>query len=443
MVGTDSNNIKTYYWDFGDNITKTTNTKTATHEYASTGNYILKINITDDDNKKNYKEFQITVGNPKEIIGEILKELENKTQEFNSDLDSYPEFEKNEIKKILNLTNIENKLRDLQREYIQINNSGSEKDYNNIMKELLKIRAPEKLKISRKTQNKLLFFPVKELINLDAIASHAGGDYTSERRQDYIDSIYAWNMEKIKFKGEFKEVSVVYQNQETPLAIFFNIELKSEEQLGNNPKIILRNLKDISFKSQSSWEEKDTSFSHDFSQNQEDISFVTTEKISLKNIPIIISPSLENVNLNQKINIDETEKKFRRGLYLLWIAILFFLGLGTYIFLQEWYKRKYERYLFKNRNNLYNIVSYVQKSKKEKKPEDRIKKELKRSGWSSDQIIYVLRKYSGKRTGMVEIPVNKFIDKIINLFTKKNTKQINKQNKTFPQRFINSRRNIK
>jgi len=43
---------------------------------------------------------------------------------------------------------------------------------------------------------------------------------------------------------------------------------------------------------------------------------------------------------------------------------------------------------------------------------------LKKSGWSSEQVDYTMKKYYGRMTGMLEIP----IDKIINLFKKKSVK---------------------
>ena len=40
-----------------------------------------------------------------------------------------------------------------------------------------------------------------------------------------------------------------------------------------------------------------------------------------------------------------------------------------------------------------------------------IKSNLKSSKWSSEQVRYVLRKYAGKRTGLAEIPVQKFLNR--------------------------------
>ena len=91
----------------------------------------------------------------------------------------------------------------------------------------------------------------------------------------------------------------------------------------------------------------------------------------------------------------------------------------AYLVLQEWYKKKYESYLFKNQNDLYNIISYIEISKKRGMENKQIANGLKKSGWNSEQITYVMKKYAGERTGMFEIPLNK----LINIFKSDNKKK--------------------
>ena len=80
--------------------------------------------------------------------------------------------------------------------------------------------------------------------------------------------------------------------------------------------------------------------------------------------------------------------------------------------MQEWYRRKYEGHLFNNRNDLYNLISYIQSATKSGVSDDEMANKLRRIGWSSEQVNYVVRKYSGRKTGMVEIlPLGKVLDK--------------------------------
>ena len=68
-------------------------------------------------------------------------------------------------------------------------------------------------------------------------------------------------------------------------------------------------------------------------------------------------------------------------------------------------KRKYEEHLFKNRNNLFNLITYIEHARKKGLKGNEISKKLKKSGWNSEQIAYALKKHAGKRTGMAEIPI--------------------------------------
>ena len=88
---------------------------------------------------------------------------------------------------------------------------------------------------------------------------------------------------------------------------------------------------------------------------------------------------------------------------------LFIAGIAVYIFLQQWYKHKYETYLFKNRNFLFNLINYIDNQKKKGVKESEIFRKLKKAGWNSEQVNYVLRKYLGKRTGMLEIPIERIL----------------------------------
>ena len=92
------------------------------------------------------------------------------------------------------------------------------------------------------------------------------------------------------------------------------------------------------------------------------------------------------------------------------IAILFLAAI-IWVILQIWYTRKYENYLFKDRNNLYNLVNYIETEKKKEMGEKDIISKLKKSGWTSEQLRYALRKYAGKETGLPQIiPIGKILE---------------------------------
>jgi hypothetical protein len=91
------------------------------------------------------------------------------------------------------------------------------------------------------------------------------------------------------------------------------------------------------------------------------------------------------------------------------MLLLIIIGIVFWAVLHTWYKKKYEDYLFKNKNNLYNLFTWIENSKKKGLSEGKLKSQLRKAGWNSEQLRYVLRKYSGKKTGMPNIPLTKIL----------------------------------
>jgi hypothetical protein len=90
------------------------------------------------------------------------------------------------------------------------------------------------------------------------------------------------------------------------------------------------------------------------------------------------------------------------------IFVILILGIVIYTLLQQWYKNRYEDYLFNGRNNMFNLISFIQNEKTDGKTDSEIERGLSKAGWNGEQITYVMHKFYGKRTGMFElIPVDK------------------------------------
>jgi hypothetical protein len=84
--------------------------------------------------------------------------------------------------------------------------------------------------------------------------------------------------------------------------------------------------------------------------------------------------------------------------------------------------------LFPNKDELYNLVSYVRSAKKKDVRINEIPSKLRRIGWKPQQIKYVLEKYSGKKKNLFDfISFNKIFGKL----NKKNNQQISTTNTRF------------
>ena len=129
-------------------------------------------------------------------------------------------------------------------------------------------------------------------------------------------------------------------------------------------------------------------------------------------LPAFISPGINRLSLTEIVSGEEEGKKSKLTIFILAISLLIIVAFISYVVLQEWYKKKYENYLFKNKNDLYNMVNYVNNSKKRGLKNKEISDNLRKAKWSSEQVKYVMKKYAGKRTGMLELPLTNLMKKV-------------------------------
>jgi len=141
-----------------------------------------------------------------------------------------------------------------------------------------------------------------------------------------------------------------------------------------------------------------------------------------------VGVDLEACNNNGFCEAGEDSGNCRRdckpwGLVGLWLFILLLVTFAIYLALQEWYKRRYEAHLFKNEHELYNLINFIDNAEKQGMNKQQIYNKLKAKGWDKERIDYAWKKYKGERTGLWEIPVFKFAEKL------KVKKEINKRHK--------------
>ena len=81
---------------------------------------------------------------------------------------------------------------------------------------------------------------------------------------------------------------------------------------------------------------------------------------------------------------------------MLVFILLIFIALITYIFMKKWYNKNYESSLFKNKNDLTNLMVFVKNAKAKNISDADMKTRLKKAGWKGEQISYALNKVYGK-----------------------------------------------
>lgn len=400
-----------YEWNFGNGDKQTTVVNKTTYTYPSIGNFKLNVTIIDSNKAKSTKSFDITVKTPKDAVNDILDKNKENFEKIDSQIKKMPLFYQNSLKDALSLNETGLILSDLQKR--NANPSNTAKDYIDMMIELVKLKIPRSINITERADS-FLSYTSKNKINLNILSEISGNEYSINKSDLYYDEILRWNLNNVEMKIDYKEFSGVYEDSIVEILNIFEINI-NENQARNNSLFVIPKLENLKFGSDYSEEEKSGYYYFEINDDETNIDFSTTEKIDLFELPIFISPRISYFSYIE-LGKEEREKLSKQTILTLSLLLIVFLGFLSYLILQEWYKRKYESYLFKNKNELYNLVSYIESANKRNLSGAEIASKLRKIGWSSEQVKYIMRKYSGKRTGMLElIPLGK----ILSIFSKK------------------------
>ncbi|MCF7800353.1 PKD domain-containing protein [Candidatus Babeliales bacterium] len=397
-----------YLWDFGDNTTLKTGVNYAEHTYNRKGLYDLKITIVDPSNRNTTKEFEILVDSPEAIINSSLEKMQKQLEDFKKDLDELTQDNKEVVEGRLKLSEKEADLIQLQRDYAK---AQTEQELNLIMGEILKMKVPKSLELIKKGSN-IEFYPKSSNINLNYLTEITGEEYEFARERAYQESILFWMQENSDIKMTFKNYKITHSSEESEDIKIFDLIIDEKGGLNGTAYIIIGNSGDLEFNGNYG-EINEEDFSYIEFNGDTSIEFLTNSELEFSELPIFISPNLNKLSLIENFDYDNEEKDPLRK-WIMFSLVLFLILVGgfiAYIILQEWYKKKYEDYLFQDRNNLFNILNYIATSKNKNKEDKEIESELKKAGWNPEQVTYAMRKYYGKRTGMWEIPITNVIKK--------------------------------
>jgi len=418
-------NISLYDWDFGDDETETTNENKVIHTYNSTGTYALRVDITDVYDRKSFKIFSVVVESPEKIINTTLKEMQKDLDNVNKQIDELDEFTRNSLNSILGTGRdgeIDDELSRLQSKYSKA--YGDEEILKEILEDLLELRKRLPVSISTtKTSDSLSFVSDRFDIDLDVLQVIREGDYDSEDKEKYLDSIIAWNIDNLDVLISHKEISAKFGDIQEPVLNVFEIKTSEKQEIDDYYYFVLSKLDDLEFEDEYSEESLTSHIYIELEEPENKIVFSTTEEIDNLELPLFISPEIDSLVIETGPTGDVGSDGSKWTLFIFILIFVSIIGVVVYVSMQIWYKRKYENYLFKNRNNLYNLVVYIQNERNKGVKDSEISHRLKKTGWSSEQVRYAMKKHAGKRTGMVELPVDKFIEKFSGIFKRKKPQQ--------------------
>jgi PKD repeat protein len=406
--------IVKYSWDFGDGKKQDTTINEISYTYDTVGRYTLAITVTDSKGKISSKSFDINVAPASEIAPGLLEETEANVAVIKGQIETLTYFEQESVNKLLDLENVDKKISDLKT---SISIASTESDYEIILGKLLEIKVPSMIAETVSTSG-IFFYPQEADINLDALASVTGDTYDSSKESTYKQSILAWNSENTNVELVYSEVSATYDNFEEPLLRVFDVRITNGGD--QQAYLVMKDMENILFDKDYSDKKTDGYRYIELNGVEENLMFSTTENVDFTNLPMFVSPSISELVLTEWTPFEEGGGLKKWILFTIIIVLVLVITLVVWLVLQWWYKMKYETHLFKDRNNLYNLVNYIGNEKKKGTKENDIAAKLRKAGWNSEQLNYAIKKYNNKNTGMLEIIP---LDKILNLFKKTSPKK--------------------
>lgn len=358
-------------------------------------NYILSLN------GQEVFEKTFEVSSSETAIEEALEEKKSLLNASKHEISTYDGYTQGLLNEYLNITMIEPELEYIEENYGELTTEEQEELLNN----MTSIKIPTDIRQISYTEP-ITFYSERGNINLDILAEIEGSTFEGNE-QDYLDAIFLWNNQNLITKVVYKEIEIKYGEEEKER---LNVFLFTFERIGNPGEayIVVKNTGDIIFEDITLPIQEQTEYLYlSLSEVYGTWGIATKEDYNFMNFPLFVSPPLNSLT---PINVGEYERWEAQKKWLLFGLILFlvlFIGTIIYTLLQIWYRKKYETYLFKTKNNMYNIMVYIHNSKLKGVQNEEIEKNLKKAGWTKEQVNYAMQKYHGKKiAGMIHQPMN-------------------------------------
>ncbi len=394
-------NFSGYKWDFGDNSTlETSKGNRKSHVYTSVGTYDLNVISTTIGGEEFSKSFEVEVGSPEEMIQTKIDELESKIEKLKNDLLKLETFEKDEFNRKINIEEIETNLSYIKDDF---GIASTDEEYKIIIDDLFSMRLPQT--IVQIPTNKVSFYSQKGNINLNVLETIE--ETQINNTEDTANSILFWQQQNINSKISMNNILIKWDSELETFFRTFEITINPIYSQSEDFYFIIKKIDGLNFEGNISLEETPGYYYLPMTESTT-LEFSTTEAFDFTTLPIFISPQLEKVLVEE---VEEVEEENRFAILIAILVLLFIIGIIAYIFLQQWYKTKYEKYLFNERNQLYNVATYIHNAKDNDVEDSEIRETLKKAGWNNEQITYALKKYVGKRTGMYELPIKKLLER--------------------------------
>ena len=394
----------TYYWKFGNNPRIQTTGNSLIYSFNVSGTLDSRLEVRNSQGVSASKSFIVSVRTAKDTSESLLRSRRTSLGNLTSLLNVLPDFEKNSLHKIMNVSHVTAKLGELQAK--NGNAGGNATIYADVISQL---RALENYKLVSDTSGpSIRFIPNERNVNLAALKEVAGGDYVSSRSREYKTAISSWYLNNVNLSLQKSTHSVTdgISPDGKKLSVY---NLTLNDYSGTDFFLVFSDsgFPDLEFDNNYNPVKNGSHTGIKLNGSFSGLKFSTTrEHLGFSDLPVFVSPSLKDLKLLVPV-ISEDDAECRglqcnswlreNGLVVLFIVVA--LVLVAFVVLRimtgRLYRKKYEETLFKgSEDGLNGLLDYIGAAR-ESIDDVEIKERLLERGWSTEQVNYAMKKYRG------------------------------------------------
>ncbi len=360
------------------------------HKFNETGNKTIFIEVETAEGEI-FSESEVVEVYP--IESELETLVENKRAKLNEIDNSLLELDPAVEEIIIAGLNLEESRIALEEVESSLSRASKKEDYYALIPKVESISFPFQIKTKSSIQN--IFLPEEGNVAVDALEKKP---ISYDEEQDVIDYILYWNVQNLDISYTYDEVSSVDDlgNKIKSLRLI-NLEISEKESFSEDYYLYVKADSGLEILGREV-EETNGYYILELGDVRR-VQLLSESSMDIESLPVFIAPDVSGLEFSVG-EVEEYDKSKNTIIMILLLFVVLLAGLVAYYFIGKWYDEKYERKLFPNRNDVFNLINYIARSKKNGVPESKIKKNLLNSQWSSEQVRFILRKYLGKNTGM-------------------------------------------
>jgi PKD repeat protein len=391
-------------WNFGDGSSKNESGKSVMYRYGpSNKTYMLRVTLKNDKGTSVTKQQEIIIGNPRESLPQLLNATSAELGNVSAAIAALPAVVQGAVKERLNVSALTAEVATIKSAAAKATN---ESEFTTLLVQLLSLSIPRDVTISDSGVVPVMLGLNK--IDTVFVQRLANASIPSDKEEALQGNLIDWNRRAFGGEVSFEVVSVQdahgavmpllthftvkpQKNIEYKETVYFVIDRPRESVVFiGNPEVRV-----ITDGRVSGTAVKYTG---------QPIEFTLEGDATYQELGAHFAPALDALGSYEERK-PWKQKDYPWKWVLFWLALLLVTTLVAYFILKRWYNNRYERYLFKNPDDLFNLLSFIDNARSSGTGDGATHRNLQSSGWSNEQITYAFKKIDGKSTGMLELPL--------------------------------------